>query len=418
MTDVLLLAACAVAGAVGAIGLRLLEGRKLEELGVRVRKLRRTAGADVDLTRVPRLPHAIDAELELLASELEARERERKAGEDLLRMMLAQAPSAIVFLSSKGTVLLANDLARDLFFDGADLVGKSFLAMMSRAPEALKRAMVGAGDELLSLEDAEGDPRTFHLAKRHVPFGDGVGVLVAMHDLTHEIGRREVEVWRNVIRVLAHEVNNSLAPMKTVASTGRVLARETPAEERLGKIFDTVTERASHLAEFLEGYARLAKLPLPRKGDVALGPLAERLRELWPGLDAGGDLDAPGHFDAAQIEQLLVNLVKNALEAGSAVDDVEVRFETRDARVLRLVVRDRGHGMAPDVLKNALVPLFSTKPGGRGLGLALCREIAEAHGGTLRLRAREGGGLEVVVKLPRAGLGLPPTASIVLTRGS
>ncbi len=362
---------------------------------------------------------ALRAEVAVLGSDLTRRERERKQSEGVLRLVVEQAPSATLFLSSDGRILLANAQARELFFEGEDLVGQSYLTLMTRAPEALKRAMVSAGDELLSVEDSEGEPRTFHLAKRHLELAGEPVVLVALHDLTRELGRREVEVWKQVIRVIAHEVNNSLAPISTVASTGRVVARGSAGEPMLTQVFDTVTERAQHLASFLEGYARLAKLPRPEQRDVPLRTLVDRMSTLWPGIRVEGALDGTGWFDPAQIEQLLLNLLKNASEADSPRDEITLSVDTRDVRLVRVVVRDRGQGMPPDVMKRALLPLFSTKPGGSGIGLALCREIAEAHGGSLRLLARDGGGLEVVVKLPRSDRhDLRETGSLILTRGT
>jgi PAS domain S-box-containing protein len=360
------------------------------------------------------------AELDVLEAALARHDRVRQESEEVLRLVVEQAPSAMVFLTAEGKILLANAQARDLFFDGQDLVGSNFLAMVSRAPEALKRAMVAEGDELISIDDPDGEPRTLHLGKRHLKLADAPVVLVTLHDLTRELGRREVEVWKQVIRVIAHEVNNSLAPIATVASTGRVVARGTEGEAMLSRVFDTVTERTAHLATFLEGYARFAKLPEPKRGSVPMRELADRMAALWPGIRAEGDMDhATGWFDRAQIEQLLLNLLKNAREAGSPSEAIALVFEASDRRFLRLVVRDRGQGMPPDVMKRALLPLFSTKAGGGGLGLALCREIAEAHGGTLRLNAREGGGLEVSVKLPwRSEEPHARLSPLTLTRGT
>jgi len=336
-------------------------------------------------------------------------------------LVVEQAPSATVFLGADGRILLANAQARELFFDGQDLVGTNFLAMVARAPEALKRAMVAEGDELISLEDDKGESRTLHLGKRHLVLAGEPVVLVTLQDLTRELGRREIEVWKQVIRVIAHEVNNSLAPISSVASTGRVVARGSAAEAMLTRIFDTVTERTEHLAAFLEGYARFAKLPVPKPDEVRLSELAEHMMALWPGIRAEGASEgAVGYFDRAQVEQLLLNLLKNASEAGSRREEIALVFDARDARFVRIVVKDRGQGMPEDVMKRALLPLFSTKPSAGGLGLALCREIAEAHGGALRLEAREGGGLEVAVKLPTKTPDDPRASRslLTLTRGA
>jgi two-component system nitrogen regulation sensor histidine kinase NtrY len=164
-------------------------------------------------------------------------------------------------------------------------------------------------------------------------------------------------------------------------------------------VFATIGERARHLEGFLGGYARFAKLPQPQLQLV-------EWREFLGGLQRhiGFVLDMPdahvrSHVDPAQLEQALLNLLKNAHESGSTSAEVRLRL-VRLPDSLRLEVLDRGHGMNEAVLQNALVPFYSTKRHGTGLGLALAREIAEAHGGRIALSNREGGGLCVALQLP------------------
>jgi len=121
-------------------------------------------------------------------------------------------------------------------------------------------------------------------------------------------------------------------------------------------------------------------------------------------------------FDPAQIQQVLINLLKNASEAGGPEDSVALVVGGADAGGARLVVRDRGQGMSPEIMKNALLPFYSTKESGTGLGLPLCREIVEAHGGVLRLESREGGGLDVVVRLPSRSATASGIGKLSLTR--
>lgn len=346
---------------------------------------------------------ALETDVSVLTAELERRARAEKESAAMTTLVVDEAPGAMVLMSADGDVLLANSRARTLLFDGQDLVGRSFMAMLDRAPEALRRAVTSTGDELFSIEDEDGEPRTYHLSKRHVVHDGAKAVLVSVNDITREIGRREVEVWKQVIRVIAHEVHNSLAPMSTLASTGRVLARSTATEDKLAIVFDTVQERVTHLRDFLEGYAKLSRLPLPARREVSLAALARRMEALWPGIavETSYEKDATAFVDQGQLEQVLLNFLKNASEAGSQPADTTLVIEARDERTLKLAVRDRGHGMSADVMKRALLPLFSTKSNGAGLGLALCREIAEAHGGVLRLEARDGGGIEVSVRVPR-----------------
>jgi signal transduction histidine kinase len=165
-------------------------------------------------------------------------------------------------------------------------------------------------------------------------------------------------------------------------------------------VFETIEERTHHLESFTQGYARFAKLPQPRPEAVAWQPLLESVRHHYAFRLAGTLPSAPGWFDRAQVEQVLINLVKNAHESGSAPDAIELAVAER-GRDIRIEVRDRGSGMSEAVLANALLPFYSTKRSGSGLGLALAREIAEAHGGRVQLSNRADGGLSVALVLPQ-----------------
>jgi len=204
-----------------------------------------------------------------------------------------------------------------------------------------------------------------------------------------------------VIRVVAHELNNSLAPITSLAHSGRDLA-DGPEAARLARVFSTIEERASHLATFIDGYARFAKLPRPRPAEVAWQRLLAGLGDSLSFRVLQPVAARPGWADAAQIEQVLINLVKNAIESGSPEDDVTIAVQEREGGVA-LEVGDRGSGLTDEVLADALLPFYSTKPKGTGLGLTLCREIVDAHGGRLSIANRDGGGALVTVWLPSKG---------------
>jgi signal transduction histidine kinase len=164
-------------------------------------------------------------------------------------------------------------------------------------------------------------------------------------------------------------------------------------------VFSTIEDRARHLASFIEGYAQFAKLPQPRLAPVAWEVLLERLRVVVEFRLVGSLPQRTASFDTAQVEQALINLLKNARESGSGVADIELSVSLAGGGC-SVEVRDRGPGFTPSALENALVPFYSTKQTGTGLGLTLCREIVEAHGGRLRIANREGGGAVVTLWLP------------------
>ena len=159
---------------------------------------------------------------------------------------------------------------------------------------------------------------------------------------------------------------------------------------------------SAHLAAFLEGYARFARLPKPRLESLPWSRFLEGIRVLFPAVTL---LDIPSQesfFDAGQLQQALINLLKNSFEASAEGASVELSVAVAHDGAATLSVADRGSGMSDEVLKNALLPFFTTKETGTGLGLALCREIVEAHRGKLRVGRREGGGTIVSIWLPGA----------------
>ncbi|HJT98647.1 MAG TPA: HAMP domain-containing sensor histidine kinase, partial [Rhodanobacteraceae bacterium] len=243
------------------------------------------------------------------------------------------------------------------------------------------------------------DEETFHLSQRAFKLQGKPHRLYQLKRLTRELARQEVATWKKVIRVISHELNNSLGPIRSLSHSGREFARKGDMT-RLSTVFETIEERTHHLESFTQGYARFAKLPQPRREAVAWQPLLDALGQHFAFRLVGAVPPAPGWFDRAQVEQVLINLLKNAHESGSAPGEVELGVIER-GRDLRIEVRDRGSGMSEAVLANALLPFYSTKRAGSGLGLALAREIAEAHGGRVQLANRPEGGLSVTLVLPQ-----------------
>ncbi len=315
----------------------------------------------------------------------------------LLDTVVQNTPVALVLTDASGRVAYANIASRHLFNAGRSLIGLEFAELLADAPEALRRAVEGGEDALLSVE-MDGSEETFHLSQRAFRLQGRPHRLQLFRRMTRELSRQEVATWKRVIRVISHELNNSLAPISSLAHSGAELARRGEVD-RLPNVFATIGQRARHLHGFIAGYASFAKLPTPQLKPVAWGPFLEGLALHCDYRMATPAPERPGHFDAAQIEQVLINLIKNAHEAGGADDEVTLSL-LETPRELRIEVADRGPGMSEAVLAQALLPFYSTKRSGTGLGLALAREISEAHGGRILLANREGGGLRVTLLLP------------------
>lgn len=327
----------------------------------------------------------------------------------LLDTMVQNTPVAMLLIAAGGDgerrVVFANLAARKLLHGGWKLEGQRFDELVAQAPVEMREAMARSGDSLFVIggEDAEeggapAEEQVYHLARRQFRLNGRPHELLLLRLLTSELRRQEVQTWKKVIRVISHELNNSLAPVASLAHSGAELVRRG-RYERLDDVFATIEDRARHLEGFIRGYARFAKLPQPQLQTVDWGGFLVGLqRQIDFRLEAPIE-DLSSRIDAAQIEQALLNLLKNAHESGSADDGVSLRV-TRLPDWLRIEVLDRGSGMNDAVLQNALVPFYSTKRNGTGLGLALTREIVEAHGGRLSLHNREGGGLCVAMQLP------------------
>ncbi len=321
--------------------------------------------------------------------------------EVMLDTVLRATPLAIVLADRVGRVVYANRSARDLFAPGERLVGRDFAEILAVCPPSLRQLFAGGADSLFTAV-LDGQEETFHLARRAFQLNMQDHSLYMVKRLTAELRRQEVEIWKKVIRLMSHELNNSLAPISSLAHSARRILADPSQAHHLQTIFDTIEDRTVHLKEFLEGYARFARLPRPRKEAVAWGPFLERLERVNGFRFRSEPPPSHGFFDPSQMQQVLINLLKNAREAGGPDDEVSVAVEQAPSGGARIRVEDRGSGMQEDVLRSALLPFYSSKPSGMGLGLPLCREIIEAHGGWLRIQNRQGGGVAVTCWIPPA----------------
>jgi two-component system, NtrC family, nitrogen regulation sensor histidine kinase NtrY len=230
--------------------------------------------------------------------------------------------------------------------------------------------------------------------------------LIVLTDLSRTLREEERRAWQRLVRVLGHEMNNSLAPIKSLAGSLENLLRREPMpkdwKDDAESGLKSIASRADSLSRFMQAYTRLAKLPPPQMEEVDLGELVQRVVNLEPRLKVqivfGPKLQI--RADAAQIEQVLINLVHNAVDASLETNgSVTIRWR-ESGDYVEVLITDEGPGIMNPT--NLFVPFFTTKPEGSGIGLTLSRQIAEAHDGTVSLANRnERTGAEAVLRLPR-----------------
>jgi nitrogen fixation/metabolism regulation signal transduction histidine kinase len=233
--------------------------------------------------------------------------------------------------------------------------------------------------------------------------------LLIVSDLSRALREEERQAWQRLIRVLGHELNNSLAPIKSIAGTlgsltGRAALPEDIAQD-MQQGLRVIENRVESLNRFMQAYTRLARMPAPTRARIEIGPMVQRAASLERRLPVK-TLDGPFvtiDADPDQIEQVLINLIRNAVDASldpalKHPGSVEVGWRT-NARSVEVFIRDQGPGLLNS--DNLFVPFFTTKHGGSGIGLILSRQIAEAHGGVLQLSNRsDRTGCEAVLALP------------------
>lgn len=229
--------------------------------------------------------------------------------------------------------------------------------------------------------------------------------LLVLSDLSRMLREEELIAWQRLIRVLSHEINNSLAPIKSIA--GSLLAgltrtpRDPELDDDLQRGLGIIAGRSDALSRFMASYARLARLPAPKLAPLAVGEWVQRAVSLETRLPVSVQPGPPLTIqaDGDQLDQLLINLVRNGVDAALETGGGVCVGWNRNGDKVAIWVRDEGPGLSDTT--NLFVPFFTTKPTGSGIGLALSRQIADAHGGYLNVEnRRKTRGVEARVTLP------------------
>jgi nitrogen fixation/metabolism regulation signal transduction histidine kinase len=300
-----------------------------------------------------------------------------------------------------------NDRLQLVNHAGAELLGLPYARCFgSSARELGLQELLAAPDQSIH---TFGVKSTRWLLRRAVFRQDGAPhTLLLLADVSLPLQDEEQRSWKRLIRVLGHELSNSLAPIKSIAGSLLARANQLGGDEATVRDFrrglGVIESRADALHRFVQSYRKLAQLPPPQLRPIALAALLERVVLLEQRLPAQLDPGPPTvlNADPDQLEQMLINLLANAVDAslGNNSQSVRISWQSADSDVL-IVIEDRGLGIAN--ADNLFVPFYTTKPAGSGVGLVLAQQIARAHGGEVQLANRDGGqGARAIVRLPVA----------------
>ncbi|WP_159084110.1 sensor histidine kinase [Saccharobesus litoralis] len=343
----------------------------------------------------------------------------------LLDKVNQNSPLAMLLFDQNQRLIYSNLAARQWLNKGHNQDGSLLSDLTLNWPQTISQAIEHGQDGLFTLEpitDGEkekenakanspknsqeahkAESQTWHLSTGDFQLNGQQHKLYLFKQLTREFNRQEVSVWKKVIRVISHEINNSIAPISSMTHSGKILI-EQKGDEKLSLVFNTIDKRIKHLSQFIAGYAEFARLPEPQRQvldwPAFLNELQQQTQFTFQIQAEQQDLQQL-KVDPSQFEQLLINLLKNAHESGSKPDAIKLDLQTQTSQSLALLtIEDAGKGMNEQELQNALIPFYSTKQQGTGLGLALCREIVEAHHGQISLQNKVEGGLQVRIGLP------------------
>lgn len=318
--------------------------------------------------------------------------------EMLLDKVLNASPVLTILVDHRDAIVFTNNAAQQSFEPYGQILGENWPRLISKLPDEFQSPLTSGAESIFTVSDENGQHQAWHIAVSSVRIHQAQHRLYLLRTITEELSKQEVSTWKKVISVLSHELNNSIAPISSMCHSGSLLA-ENLDEPRLDRVFGSISRRINHLNEFIKGYASLTRLKQPIKGPVDWVALTENLTTMYPFELVGALPENPIMADSAQLEQVLINVLKNAHEAAPS-KTVTMSINELANQTTKIEIIDQGAGMSDEVIKNALLPFYSTKHSGTGLGLALCREIVEAHQGKLIFSNLKQGGLSVSVHLP------------------
>lgn len=340
---------------------------------------------------------AIQALMNKTFAEMRQQRQEIHQKELLLDKVIESSPLAMVLSNQQGHIIFSNSAAWHLFNRGKPMNGLVFKQLLAEHAKEFTEAVENRSETLFNCKQGQ-EQQSYHYSWGRFSMDSREHSLHLFKELTREISRQEVAIWKKTIKVISHELNNSLAPISSLAHSSKILVDKGDTL-RLKKVLGRIEDNVMSLHEFIQRYASFARLPLPNKTPINWGALLHQLQDHYPFLWQQDLPDWQCKADGQQLQQALVNILKNAHESGTDPVAIELQVEHQAEKTF-IHILDRGQGMSSDVMSQALIPFYSTKNLGSGIGLALCHEIISAHHGKLLLQNREGGGLRVSLMIP------------------
>jgi len=385
--------------------------------------LRAVAGGDFTTALPRRSRSAPFAEYEQASRTLiDAYQRldlRRAASDELLRLVVEHIGAAVLCFAADGRIVFANSAARHLL--GALSGSVDSLSVLD--PRLPGRMLALRDDERAQLDlPLRGEAATLLLHARRFTLLDEPYTVVACHDIREEMEGRDVEAWQSLTRVLTHEMMNSLTPIMTLSRFLHDSLGARPgaldADTDIADSIEVIHERSSGLASFIQAYRQFANPPSPAPSVVVVRDLLERVARLKrPELEQQGirievvveRAHDTVRADFHQLEQVLINLIRNAQDALAGKSDAHIELRSsRDARDRVMIqVTDNGPGIAPELREKIFVPFFTTRAGGTGIGLALSRQLVRLNQGSLTADGTPGA-CRVTMRLPPGGTSTSP----------
>ncbi len=352
--------------------------------------------------------HELYGTMDAISRKLNALGKEKEIRGQYLFSLIDQVRVGIISFETGGRVNLVNEAFRQMLnirtlSNGSDL--------SEQEPEIYSiLAELEPGERKLLRRRVQGEDREFSIIASKFKMEDTLYHLISLQDIREELDRRELEAWQKLIRVLTHEIMNSVSPISSLTGSLHELVSKAGPDtdgsmlrERLGAGLSAIRERSMGLMKFTEDYQHLSRIPAPTISEIRTTEFVGRIRTLFDaecrskGISFRvGAQDAPGTFraDMDLMEQVVINLIRNASDAVENRSGATIGMEIRsreDGRV-SIVVGDNGSGIPEDLVDRIFVPFFSTKEKGSGIGLSLSRQIVLMHGGRMRVDSQEGEG--------------------------